>query len=498
MTMTETPTSARSVDTFQMIDLALIYPDPENVRDELTDIDTLSASILANGLQQPLRVRLQPTGYFPDDPTCAVYVVIAGHRRLAAIQALGPLWHGDVPCMVAPEDLDTDAVTAAMLVENLQRSDLNCVEEAHAFARLQQQFEWSKADIAAKISRSETYVADRLALLKLPESIIESVRVGFYPMTAALRLKGVAHDIVEQVTKGGRVVAVEYQIETAVAEAKWKRLEKLAREKFDELVEGGLVQFDNASEWWKLAKSSKPVLDASTYTEIKKLSVDQLPKKAIGRLHLQPYARQATIEVLVPLTPSQLTKLEEKELAAREAAEQRVRARWTPEYTAWRDETDAIKAAHVDVVYAWEQAYEAAKLAFVESVNAKNAARYSMLYVAHGGTGYSSLDWDRRKAAELLGIVDGHPTTDELTNKVAAYVEQGATQLTRLVVATLLMHKQPAVLDEFTSFCRQHDIPMSAPKLPDLPAAPAQYLDGQGPEVDDTEEDYDDDEYDDA
>ena len=129
---------ASATDTFALVHPGLIVPDPNNVRDELTDIDDLAASIFQLGLQQPLRVRFVPSGFLEHDPTCAVYVVIAGHRRLAALRSLmeRELWDGDVPCMIAPENTSADDVTAAMLVENLQRSDLNPVEEGHAFERL--------------------------------------------------------------------------------------------------------------------------------------------------------------------------------------------------------------------------------------------------------------------------------------------------------------------------------------------------------------------------
>lgn len=500
MTMTENPTTVRSTDRFEMIHLGLLVPDPKNVRDELTDIEPLAESILLNGLQQPLRVRLQPTGYFEEDPGCAVYVVMAGHRRLAAIKSLGEMWQGEVPCMVAPDGISTDDVTAAMLVENLQRADLNCVEEARAFEQLTKDFDWTKEDIAAKISRSVSYVRDRLDLLRLPESVIESVRVGFYPMTSALLLKAVDHDIIDRITKGGRVVVQDYTIQSAVREAKFKKIEAAAKAKFAELVEGGLAQLDNSHEWWSFTKKSKEYASADTLTAIKKLSVDQLPKKAVGRLDVRPYAGEASIEIRVPLTPGQLTKLEEKEIAEQEAAEAAERATMTPEYLAWLDAKEQIETANLEVTAAWEDAVRQAKKAWASTIPAKTAAQLAMKYVGFAPASYASLDWERRKALELLGAVRSHATSNEVAEALAEFCST-AQNLSAVVALTLLNTKHALALDEFEKFAAKHEISLTAPEQAKVPKAPRKYLDDPivdeaGADVEhDEHPEYDDDDY---
>lgn len=493
MTKTQELTDVvRATDTFELIHPGLIVPDPRNVRDDVGDVTDLANSIFQTGLQAPLRVRLVKHGFLPDDPAAAVYVVIAGHRRLAAIRSLieKELWFGDVPCMVAPDDLTVGEITASMLVENLQRADLNPIEEARAFDQLIK-LGYTRPDLALKISRSETYVADRLALLKLPESVQESVRVGHYPLTAALLLKNVSHEIAEQVTNGGRRVALDHEISRAVEEAKFERLQKLARAKFAELVEGGLAELDNANEWWSFAKKSKEHVYADAYKEIEALNIAALPKKAVGRLEIRQYSRSVVIEIRVPLTPKQLTDLEKKEIAEAERAEAEERASWTPEYTAWRELVDQLKAADVEYTAAWEAALHEARKAWAQQLPAKTVARFAMLYVVISGGTYD-LAWQRKRAAVTLGLLDSQFVSDAIANEtIATYCQQGAAQLSTFTAAVLLQLGAPDAEEDFGSFCRKHDISTEKPAPSEIPPAPAMYADGT------SDEEFNDDEPDD-
>jgi ParB family chromosome partitioning protein len=127
---------------------------------ELTD------SIRARGVLQPLLVRAHPG-------TPGQYQIIAGERRWRAAAAAG--LH-EVPALIRPLS-DHDAMAAA-LVENLQREDLNPIEEAQGYARLRDEFGMTQDALAAAIGKSRAHVGNTLRLLNLPARVQEMVRSG--------------------------------------------------------------------------------------------------------------------------------------------------------------------------------------------------------------------------------------------------------------------------------------------------------------------------------
>jgi len=144
--------------TFEQIPTDLIRPHDRNVRRDLGNLDELAASIKGMGVLQPLIVA-QING----DPV-ADYVLIAGHRRHAAAVKAGL---DTVPCVIRT-DLDNQAkVIEAMLVENLQRTDLTVMEEADAYAQLEL-LGVKEAAIAKSTGRSRATVHQRLLLAALP------------------------------------------------------------------------------------------------------------------------------------------------------------------------------------------------------------------------------------------------------------------------------------------------------------------------------------------
>ena len=144
---------------------SLIVPNPNQPRRVFDDekIDELAGSIEASGMLQPLVVRT----------TAAGYELIAGERRLRAARRLGLT---EVPIIIH-ETPDPNSLLLA-LVENLQREDLNPVEEAAAFAELQEQFHLTQEQVAEKVGRSRSAVANSLRLLSLPDQIKEHVACG--------------------------------------------------------------------------------------------------------------------------------------------------------------------------------------------------------------------------------------------------------------------------------------------------------------------------------
>ncbi len=160
-----------------VVDPLLIAPNPNQPRRVFDDekINELAGSIEASGMLQPLVVR----------STAGGYELIAGERRLRAARRLGL---SEVPIIVH-ETADPNSLLLA-LIENLQREDLNPIEEAAAFAELQEQFNLTQEQVAERVGRSRSAVANALRLLSLPDPIKEHVSRGELPAGQARALLG--------------------------------------------------------------------------------------------------------------------------------------------------------------------------------------------------------------------------------------------------------------------------------------------------------------------
>ena len=160
-----------------VVDPLLIAPNPNQPRRVFDDekINELAGSIEASGMLQPLVVR----------STAGGYELIAGERRLRAARRLGL---SEVPVIVH-ETADPNSLLLA-LIENLQREDLNPIEEAAAFAELQEQFNLTQEQVAERVGRSRSAVANALRLLSLPDPIKEHVSRGELPAGQARALLG--------------------------------------------------------------------------------------------------------------------------------------------------------------------------------------------------------------------------------------------------------------------------------------------------------------------
>jgi ParB family chromosome partitioning protein len=128
-------------------------------------IEELAASIRAQGVVQPLVVS-------PDED--GTYFIIAGERRWRASRRAGL---EQVPVVVRPVADDRELLELA-LVENLQRSDLNALEEAEAYLALQEKFGLSQEEVATRVGKARTTVTNSLRLLRLPEEVQELLREG--------------------------------------------------------------------------------------------------------------------------------------------------------------------------------------------------------------------------------------------------------------------------------------------------------------------------------
>ncbi len=137
-------------------------------------LEELAASIRAQGIIQPLVVR--PIG---DDK----FEIIAGERRWRAAQLAGLT---DVPVII--RDIPDNAAMAIALIENIQRQDLNPIEEAIAFERLIQEFDMTHQDVADAVGKSRTTVTNLLRLLALPDEVKKMLERGQLEMGHARTL----------------------------------------------------------------------------------------------------------------------------------------------------------------------------------------------------------------------------------------------------------------------------------------------------------------------
>ena len=141
------------------IPLAFLRPNPRNPRKDFNDADLedLVASVREKGIIQPILARTVPG-------QADAYEIIAGERRWRAAQRVG--LH-EVPVILVEAD-DKQALELA-IIENVQRADLNALEEALGYQQLESDYGYTQADLAKVIGKSRSHVTNTLRLLKLPE-----------------------------------------------------------------------------------------------------------------------------------------------------------------------------------------------------------------------------------------------------------------------------------------------------------------------------------------
>ncbi len=160
------------------VDVDLLAPNEDQPRLQMDDsrLEELAQSIRANGIIQPILVRR----------TGSTYRIIAGERRWRAAQRAGLL---KVPVLVrdVPGDSHKELLELA-LIENIQRENLNCVDEALAYERLSAEFQLTQDQIAAAVGKDRSSIANYLRLLKLPEEVRASLASGELSMGHARAL----------------------------------------------------------------------------------------------------------------------------------------------------------------------------------------------------------------------------------------------------------------------------------------------------------------------
>lgn len=169
--------------TVQEIQVDQIKPRPDQPRQNFpqSSLDELAESIRQHGVLQPILVR----------PNAGAYQIVAGERRWRAAQ-IAKL--ESVP-VVVKEMKDYEAAEIS-LVENLQRLDLNAVEEARALARLMEEFGYTQEQISVRVGKSRSHVANTVRILALPDQILQMIERGLISAGHARALVGM--DIKEQ------------------------------------------------------------------------------------------------------------------------------------------------------------------------------------------------------------------------------------------------------------------------------------------------------------
>ncbi|MGQ0540762.1 MAG: ParB/RepB/Spo0J family partition protein [Blastocatellia bacterium] len=152
-------TVASNESVVNEIDINLVEPNPEQPRSRFpeTALEELTQSILANGIVQPIVVRKKGAGY----------QIVAGERRWRAAQRAGLR---KIPVTV--KDVSDEKLLELALIENIQRQELNPVEEARAYRKLIDNIGLTQEQVAAQVGKERSLIATALRLLKLPSDIL--------------------------------------------------------------------------------------------------------------------------------------------------------------------------------------------------------------------------------------------------------------------------------------------------------------------------------------
>ncbi|WP_011582780.1 MULTISPECIES: ParB/RepB/Spo0J family partition protein [Chelativorans] len=151
----------------RLVPIEFISPNPRNPRRNFAegDLAELAHSIREHGIVQPVVVR--------PAPAAGRYEIIAGERRWRAAQKAGLT---EIPVII--REVDDRAALELAIIENVQRADLNPIEEARGYQQLMDEHNYTQADLAQVIGKSRSHVANTLRLLKLPDAVLDLIVDG--------------------------------------------------------------------------------------------------------------------------------------------------------------------------------------------------------------------------------------------------------------------------------------------------------------------------------
>lgn len=199
----------------EFVKISLIDLNPQQPRKDFDSVslEELKASIKSNGLLQPLLVRRRD----------ARYELVAGERRLRASRELGLT---EVPVFV--KEISDQASLEMALVENLQRKDLNVMEEARGYMKLMRDYELTQDQISEKIGKSRATVANCLRLLNLPQEIQEMIEKNLISFGHAKAILGIESPS-EQVKLAKEIVSKGFSVRESEEKVQERKLPPLSR-----------------------------------------------------------------------------------------------------------------------------------------------------------------------------------------------------------------------------------------------------------------------------
>src|SRR4028118_2160 len=177
--LSETPAATAANEELREVDIDLIEPNNVQPRTRFDEaqLEELAQSIKTNGVVQPILVRKTAGGR---------YQIVAGERRWRAAQRAGLQ---RIPSVI--RDVPDDKMLELALIENIQRQELNAIEEAYAYKRLIETFNLTQETVAQRVGRDRTFVTNYLRLDRLPEDIQILVEENKLSMGHARALLGI-------------------------------------------------------------------------------------------------------------------------------------------------------------------------------------------------------------------------------------------------------------------------------------------------------------------
>lgn len=152
-------------DSVQFIALELIRPNPYQPRKTFEEerLNDLASSIQQHGILQPIVLRQTVQGYY----------IVVGERRFRASKLAGLT---EVPAII--KELSDEDIMELAIIENLQREDLNAIEEAESYKKMMTDLNITQQEVARRLGKSRPYIANMLRLLQLPKNVAQMVQHG--------------------------------------------------------------------------------------------------------------------------------------------------------------------------------------------------------------------------------------------------------------------------------------------------------------------------------
>ncbi len=193
-------------EKIEHIDISLIQPKKDQPRQYFDDesLKDLAASIEKNGLIQPIILRKKDQGY----------EIVAGERRWRAAKSINIK---EIPAIV--KDIDEEGAAKISLIENIQRENLNPIEEATAYKKLMDDYELKQDELAEAVGKSRVYISNSIRLLHLDERVVQFLYEGKLTSGHGKALLGI-EDKEDQYNAAMRIINLGLNVRETEAEVK--------------------------------------------------------------------------------------------------------------------------------------------------------------------------------------------------------------------------------------------------------------------------------------